>query len=265
MDLQRSLQQLGLTENQTKVYLACLQLGKDTVLNIAKYANVKRPSTYIILEELQKQGLVTKISEGKKSYFKAEKPERFQTNLRVQQEIIGDILPTLKAIHNFDPNKPNIRIADGVHAVRKVYDDIFAYLEAQPKEELIIFGSLKDAMGHFEHEVVNYFHQLMSKASNRVREIGNDDKETRQYFRESHKLNPRHHIRLIKDEEQGMFWETDDFLYGNTLVIFSVKKDIFAIIIESESIAKTYKTLFNMAWRSGKKLYKWPPWLSMLS
>lgn len=92
----------------------------------------------------------------------------------------------------------------------------------------------------------------MSQSHNVIREIGNDDTETRQYFRHSNKLNPKHEIRLIRDE--GIFEQTDNMLYGNTLVIFSVKKEIFAIVIESKTIAKTYRTLFNMAWRSGKPI-----------
>lgn len=40
----------------------------------------------------------------------------------------------------------------------------------------------------------------------------------------------------------------------NTLVIFSVKEQIFATTIESGNIAKTYRTLFKMAWNSGKRI-----------
>ncbi len=47
---------------------------------------------------------------------------------------------------------------------------------------------------------------------------------------------------------------TDNMIYGNTLVVFSIKEQIFATIIESTNIVNTYKTLFNMAWRSGKKI-----------
>ncbi len=59
-------------------------------------------------------------------------------------------------------------------------------------------------------------------------------------------------MRLIRKD--GRFTETDNMLYGNTLVIFSVKEEIFAITIESASIVETYRTIFNMAWRSAKAI-----------
>jgi sugar-specific transcriptional regulator TrmB len=252
MELAKNLQQLGLTENQAKVYISCLQLGVDTVLNIAKIAELKRPTVYLILDELENLGLVSKTKKASKSLFKAETPEKLVTDLKIKTETANNLLPSLKAIYNLDPEKPNIKIADGVAGARNVYKEIFTYLKNNPSEELLIFGSLKDAKENFQDQVIDFFYETAGKSKNQIREIGNDDVETRKYYRNSHKINPRHDIRLIRDE--GEFTLTDNMLYGNTLVIFSVKKQIFATIIESASITKTYRTLFNMAWRSGKQI-----------
>ena len=165
---------------------------------------------------------------------------------------MNEILPSLKALYNVDPEKPNIKIADGVQELRNVYHSLFNYLASHPEEELLIYGSLKDASEHFREEVVDYFHKIMRKSNNSIREIGNDDHETRKYYRAAYKFNPNHDIRLIRSE--GQFIETDNMLYGNTLIIFSVKEQIFATTIESRNIAETYKTLFNMAWRAGKRI-----------
>ena len=61
MDLIKNLKEIGLSENQAKVYLACLQLGQDSVLNIAKSAELKRPSVYLLLEELENKGLISQV------------------------------------------------------------------------------------------------------------------------------------------------------------------------------------------------------------
>ena len=252
MDLKSTLIELGLTFNQSQVYLANLQLGYDTVLNISKYANLKRPTVYLILEDLDKLGLVSKIKKGKKTMYRAEPPERILDNLTIQKQLAEGILPSLNAIYNVNPDKPTIKIADGIDSVRQVYNDIFTYLNTHPKNELIIFGSLADAMSNFETTVLDYFYALMKTSKNTIREIGNDDKETRKYYKNSKKYNPNHEVRLINEE--GKFLETDDMLYGNTLVIFSVTEEIFAITLESAAIAQTYRTLFNMAWNSGKRI-----------
>lgn len=252
MDIKQGLLSLGLSENQSRVYIACLQLGIDTVMHIAKSAELKRPTVYLILDDLETQGLVTKVKKGKKTLYKAEKPERILTDIKIKEKLAEDLLPSLNAIYNIDPEKPNIKIAEGISGVRSVYNGIFTYLSQHPEEELLIFGSFKDATTHFETQVANHFQDIMERSKNPVREIGNDDTETRKYYRKSVKLNPRHTIRLIRNE--GEFTQTDNMLYGNTLVIFSVKEQIFATIIESKNITSTYRTLFNMAWRSGKPI-----------
>jgi sugar-specific transcriptional regulator TrmB len=252
MELNQNLQKLGLNEKQTKVYLACLQLGVDSVANIARYADLKRPTVYLILDDLEKMNLISKIKKEKKSLFKAEEPKRILTDLKFKQELANDLLPSLEAIYNLNPDKPNIKIGEGMAGVRSAYNGVFTYLENHPQDELLIFGSLKDAKEHFEAQVIDSFYRSMARSQNSVREIGNDDHETRKYYRASAKLNPRHEIRLIRNE--GLFNQTDNMLYGNTLIIFSVKEQLFATTVESANITETYRTLFNMAWRAGKRI-----------
>ena len=210
MELQKSLIQLGLTEKQATVYLACLQLGTETVLHVSKFANLKRPTVYLILDELETMGLVSRIQRERKILFKAENPEAIISQLKLKQETALAILPSLKAIHNIDPEKPTIRIHEGISGVKNVYTEIFTYLASHPDKELLIFGSLKDTLEHFESQVVDLFYRSINKVRTSVREIGNDDHETR--------------------------------------------KQIFVTTIESSPITETYRTLFEMAWRSGKRI-----------
>ncbi len=52
---------LGLTLNQTKVYLAILQLEKTTVGQIAKFSKVRREDVYRLLPALEKMGLIERM------------------------------------------------------------------------------------------------------------------------------------------------------------------------------------------------------------
>ncbi|MFH0818461.1 MAG: helix-turn-helix domain-containing protein [Patescibacteria group bacterium] len=250
MDLAKDLTRLGLSDSEAKVYLSCLQLGRETVLNIAKHADLKRPSVYLLLENLEKRGLVTKTKKAHKTFFKAEEPGRLLSGLKMQEEVVNSILPSLEAIYNIDPKKPNIKIAEGNQSVANVYNGIFNFIANHPKEELLIFGALKEASKYFQDEVQDYFMKVMAKSKNRIREVGNNDPETRRYFRQAHRINPNHEIRLIRSD--GSF-QCDNMIFGNTVVIFSVDEQIFSTIIESAAIAQTYRTMFNMAWKAGKK------------
>ena len=84
--IDKDLQAVGLQEKEAKVYLAALELGKGTAQQIAIKAELKRPTTYVIMEELMRQGLVSSFYEGKKQYFVAENPERLVDILQNQKQ-----------------------------------------------------------------------------------------------------------------------------------------------------------------------------------
>ncbi len=253
MDIHADLIRLGLSHQQAKVYLACLQLGRASVLNIARTSGLKRPTVYLLLESLQQLGLVTTTKQLKKILYLAESPTKLVEHISQQQQIAHALLPSLQALHNIDPDKPTITIEEGINGVRKVYTMIFDYLRLHATEELLIFGALKDAMEHFETEVLDYFYTIIKQTQNPIRELGNHDLETRRYARQALDLNPNYSIRYIQPMD-GAFVKSDNMLFGNTIVLFSVKEKIFATIIESKNLADSYRAMFNMAWRGGKKL-----------
>ncbi|MBU4360895.1 helix-turn-helix domain-containing protein, partial [Patescibacteria group bacterium] len=71
---QKVLQDIGLSELEAKVYLATLELGNTSVMQIAKKAEVKRPTCYLSLDNLFEKGFVTKIQKKSTTLYSAEKP-----------------------------------------------------------------------------------------------------------------------------------------------------------------------------------------------
>jgi sugar-specific transcriptional regulator TrmB len=65
MDLIQSLKNLGLNEKEAKVYVALLQCPGATAYLIARHSGLKRPTTYVVLEDLIDKGVVTKIPRAK--------------------------------------------------------------------------------------------------------------------------------------------------------------------------------------------------------
>ena len=55
------LKNLGLNDKEANIYLALLQLGKSTATKIAKKSGLKRPTTYVIIEQLIDKGFVQKL------------------------------------------------------------------------------------------------------------------------------------------------------------------------------------------------------------
>ena len=59
---------------------------------------------------------------------------------------------------------------------------------------------------------------------------------------------PNHKIKYFEDG--GSCGQTDQFIIGNRVIFFSIKKELFTLIVESEEIAKTQRFLFESLWKS---------------
>lgn len=96
--LAKILQNIGLTEKEAKVYLACLELGPQPVSEIAKKARINRVTAYDILEKLLKKGLVNFVTKEKIKFFNATDPRI------VSQETKSSFLADFERSTNFPGN-----------------------------------------------------------------------------------------------------------------------------------------------------------------
>ena len=76
MNIIDQLEKLGLNGRQAKVYLALLQLGTGTAIDIAKATRFKHPTVYDVLDVLKERALVTETFEGGRKLFSAEDPNK---------------------------------------------------------------------------------------------------------------------------------------------------------------------------------------------
>ena len=73
-DLIEQLKNLNLTDKEARVYLSLLELGPSTPYKIAKRARLKRPTAYVIAEELVEKGLIIQVTGEKNKLYLARSP-----------------------------------------------------------------------------------------------------------------------------------------------------------------------------------------------
>ena len=96
-DIIRHLVELGLTEKEARVYAALVALGSATAYKIAKEAGLKRPTTYVLLDELRKKGVVGKIPNPKNQIFTAKDPTELFSAYERRLQKARRALPALLA------------------------------------------------------------------------------------------------------------------------------------------------------------------------
>lgn len=238
----RELTHLGLSEKEAKVYLSALELGKTSVQNISKKAEVNRATTYVIIEALMKKGLMTSVEQDKKQYFHAEPPEKLrmlfesmETEIVRKLDYLDKMLPELRALYATQKGKPVVRYFEGKEGVKAMSEEFFIDKHTEPAR-MIFSNDLLD--NYFTAEEINYFLNRRISKGIKVRSIFNDEK------------------KLIDTEENDYRIDADKYpitsdiaIFGDKVRIVTQKGELVGMIIENKEIANTLKTLFELAFK----------------
>lgn len=238
MELGKSLEYLGLDQKEVKVYLALLQLGSASVPKISTKANVKRPTTYLVIEELRKKGLVTLVPKPNKTIYTAQSPQQLMEEQREREEIIREKMPELLAMYNSQKEKPKISFFEGEENIVKLYEEIFK------EKEVDIYGSINSLSLEAEKQLEKNLHLIKTNKS-KVRELLQADSKSIKFQQKNNS-----EIHRIKIAPEKYKFSTDNLIFGNKLAIFSYKDTPQAVVIESSDVVATYKSVFEILWKS---------------
>ena len=247
------LEKLGLSEKEAKVYLASLELGAETVQNIARKAQVNRATTYVILESLAKKGLATTFDKGKKTFFTAESPEQLDLLLRKVEEDaalkraeLEKSLPELKAIFNLAGNKPKIKFYEGKTGIMSMQDDFFR--NAKENTDIYIFSALDN--------ITETFPSIEKKqASDRV------SRKINANIIYTNASGPIEDSTNKKEMRIARYIPKDKFPFSSSISIIPNQKikitkydnNFIGIMINNKEIANTFKAIFDLAWEAAEK------------
>ncbi len=123
------MRKLGLTEKEVRVYLAALELGYTSVQEIAKKAQVSRPTAYEIIKSLEKKELITQSKEKSRRYFTAQSPDNLLGILKRQKKELEEkerefirIIADLRAKYYLS-DKKEIKVYQGKSGLKILLDD----------------------------------------------------------------------------------------------------------------------------------------------
>lgn len=246
--LEYSLQQLGLEKNEAAVYLAALQLGPSPVQRISARAGVPRATTYLVLDALKREGLVTTYEQGKKTYYASQHPAQLEALLqhqenrvKVQKEMLGSLVPKLERIGQFlGTNRPRVRYYEGKDAFPAYRRDLLSKRKGQK-----IVRSVLDLTGL--RKVVKDIDSLSQKRAKehvRSRVLYVDPRgeypvyDDPKVLREGEKIDSRAYPI-----------PADVSIIGDSVGLMPYGDPFRAAIIDDPAIAQSLNSLFELAWR----------------
>jgi len=107
LDTLAALTAIGFSDKEARTYLASLALGPATVADIAAQAKLTRPSVYLMIEALERRGMMTTYKVGKKSMYRAGPPQALRyinaqarANVEKKEKAVGQVVKALNTISN---------------------------------------------------------------------------------------------------------------------------------------------------------------------
>ncbi|OGD61135.1 hypothetical protein A3A71_00865 [Candidatus Berkelbacteria bacterium RIFCSPLOWO2_01_FULL_50_28] len=249
--MEEMLTSAGLSEKESRVYLAALELGESSVQNIATKSGINRPTAYFILGELSKKGLASHRELGKKTLYSAESPENLKKLLETQkqrlaqdEERIGTVIPQLAALFRMSKNRPVIRIYEGLEGQKTMRTSA----STDPDMEIFSFTALDELKDAFP----NY---------GEVHEKPREERGTKSNVIYTHRdgrvqENENNPLRISRYIPRDRFPFTGSITVhpkAGKVYISIYKKNLLAAVIESKDVADMLMAIWRLAWDAAEK------------
>ena len=235
---------VGLTSNESKVYLTLLDLGKAQAGEITEKSGIHRRNVYDSLDRLIKKGLIGVVIVNNRKIFSPANPRRFleiveekKFELDNIKNKFSKILPQLELKTKLK-ERHDVRFYKGVEGLKTVFESII-----RAGEDYIGYGP-----GHqLEKILKHYFKHFVNrrlKAKIRIRLIY--DEASRRLVRK----NPLSEIRHLPNEYSS---HAALRIYRDKVAIMLLsEKEPIAVVIENRAIADGYRKYFEVMWKVAK-------------
>lgn len=241
----------GLSDNETAVYIGLLEKGRATVLDLSKALNMNRTTVHVNVEYLLQKGIVSQTQEGrgKKRLIIPEPPERLRTIVEQRkikvlktEEKLAEMIPQMSNLMKGSSGVANVEVKyyEGKENVQLLYHEILKSdsIKAYGSNKIVkIFPNNFELFvkAHTENPKMKIWDVLDFKPHDEyVKAMGSD-----RYF---YKLIPSN-------------LEFPDFLiYGDSVAVVDCTEDndVLAIVIKSVNMVTTSTKLFDLVWNISK-------------
>ncbi len=231
----------GLSKNEAKVYLAGLELGETSVYRLAKKSGVKRSTTYLAVESLKEKGLMSSYHSKNATICSSENPKKLANVLEERKKALDKIMPELLAFNNLIDKKPKIKYFEGSGAYKEVFEDVLKYSGTE------MLGMFNERFWDYEKYFTGHFMPKRKEKKIWARILFRDSPELRQVSQEGDK----HFFqsKLVPSEKFKI--EIEMVIYGKNKIGMVSYDEEMAIIIESQKIYDTQKSIFEVIWDLG--------------
>jgi sugar-specific transcriptional regulator TrmB len=240
--LQGILKDIGLSEDESNVYLSALSLGETSVLKLARATNIKRTTIYGIIDGLKEKGLMRIELRGLKQFYVAENPERLDIMLERRKNEFSKILPEFQALYSLKGGESVIKYYTGLKAMQDIYRDTLK--EIKPHEDYLVITNQEKWYNLDPNFALNYIEER-AKLPIKTRMLFQDSPLSQEHKKIERNFNEQ--IKIFAPETK---LNVDTVLLPNKLITLELAPPYMTVVIENKSIIALHKELFEVIWKS---------------
>ncbi|MBI5222683.1 MAG: helix-turn-helix domain-containing protein [Candidatus Magasanikbacteria bacterium] len=248
--MKKILKSLGLSDKETMVYLALLNLGTSNATALAEKTSINRVTAYPVLEQLLKRGLVSRFKKKGKLCYNAEDPRRLQEMEEKKYRQIEILIPQLMAQYHTGGVKPEVRFYEGHEGLNTLF---FDSIHNNKTKEIFFLYPAWDIIDIFGKPEVEHYVAERVKSGIRVKAIRQHEKEVS--FKEyPHLASDENILREVRFAPEGGEFSVINAIYDDRIAFIASKKENFGLLIQSPSLVRVMRMYFLSLWKQCKRL-----------
>lgn len=242
--MQNALQQFGMSERQSRIYLELRNHGGLTAAELARQTGIPRVSVYSCIEDLQRQGIVTRLKKNRRQLYEAQAPELLLESFQKRMSLFESAMPFLSALGPGIADKFSVRLYEGEEQSRQGQRDFYECLTEE---------KVKTVQSISHPDLAKAFPRFLPQMVQRRRQMGIS---TRLIVPLAHRGATPSFYGEGKGREMrylpGKFPFNCTCVNGgqSTLFIITQHKSPIVLLIRSESVSSVISACFSFIWEN---------------
>jgi sugar-specific transcriptional regulator TrmB len=243
--IEEILIQNGFSPKEAKVYLAILEIGEATMSMIARKAKIERSTVYDVVNDLQQKGFAFITVRKRLKYVSPISPSVLIGRFKNSATRAESILPDLLDLAYKSPLKPRIKFFEGLDGIKLIFKEF-----SQTNEETYVFTDYEIMPRELRQFIWDEIIPERKRRNSYARLLIPDSPENR--IEKAKDVNRFAEHKLISFPKNQTI-SLEIILYENmTGFMCFEKNEMFGLLIDSQTINHSLKSIFLYIWNSVK-------------
>ncbi|MFH1770828.1 MAG: helix-turn-helix domain-containing protein [archaeon] len=230
-----TLQDLGFTSAEAKVYLTLLKQGPVKVGQVIEKSGLQSSTIHNTLHSLIDKGFVTYIIESKIKIYQSVNPELILKRFKEKQQKFEEIIPRLQSLQKLTKEKPQAEIYEGIKGIISM---LYEFIENTKQGDVFRFFAVDVETKN--KEIQKFFERYDAKREDKGLVVkGIARKQIKELF------NKR---KTIKMKYVDFPVPSNVSMCNNKMVLINWGEKPSAIMINSEQLVKSQVDFFDELW-----------------